>query len=254
MRKVVIIPTYNERENIERVISEVLKQKIKDLRVLVVDDSSPDKTYEAVKTLMKTEKRLYLLLNKEKKGLGHAYMKGMEHAIRQMGADAVVEMDADLSHNPDKLPHMIEKLKRYDIVLGSRYTKGGSIPKDWGVHRKFLSYFGNLAIRVMLLNPRIRDWSTGYRAIRKEVYIAVKDEMQEFSGYTFQIAFLHKALDRGFCAYEIPIYFRDREKGSSKLGFEYIANCFSYIMDYHIRNIFKKQPDTKAHGKAQAKT
>src|SRR5690606_30901308 len=136
-----------------------------DMHILVVDDTSPDKTYEVVEQLTKKHTQVHLLLNKQKSGLGGAYLKGMDHAFHQLKADAVFEFDADLSHDPEKLPAMLAQLDNgYDMVLGSRYIPGGGIPSDWGLHRKFLSVVGNIIIMTVLTDFRIRDWTTGYRA------------------------------------------------------------------------------------------
>ena len=146
--------------------------------ILVVDDTSPDKAYEQVKKIIKTEPRVKLLLNKEKAGLGNAYLRGMDEAVK-LGADVLVEMDADLSHDPNELKKMLSY--KGDIVLGSRYIRGGSIPGDWGLHRKLLSTLGNLTIR-LFLGWKIHDWSTGYRVITKKVYLSIKDHMQGDTG------------------------------------------------------------------------
>lgn len=237
MRSIVIIPSFNELENISRVIEKVLivadAADEHELSILVVDDSSPDGTAERVRTIMKKEQRVQLLLNKQKAGLGAAYLKGMEHAFNELNADVVFEFDADLSHDAEKIPLFLAKIREgYDMVLGSRYRKGGSIPSDWGVHRKLLSVLGNLFITLVLTNFSIRDWTTGYRAITKKVYESVAPEMKgkRFSGYTFQIGFLHKAVQKGFSVAEVPFHFVDREHGHSKLGAEYIKNTLMYIL------------------------
>lgn len=236
-RAVVIIPTYNERENIARVIPRLLDvfKQVRgwEMHILVVDDTSPDKTYEVVEQLTKKHTQVHLLLNKQKSGLGGAYLKGMDYAFHQLKADAVFEFDADLSHDPEKVPAMLAQLDNgYDMVLGSRYIPGGGIPSDWGLHRKFLSVVGNIIIMTVLTDFRIRDWTTGYRAITKSVYEAVVPEMksERFSGYTFQIGFLHKAVRKGFKITEVPFQFVDRTEGHSKLGPEYIKNTLLYII------------------------
>ncbi|OGV91069.1 hypothetical protein A2783_03985 [Microgenomates group bacterium RIFCSPHIGHO2_01_FULL_45_11] len=156
----------------------------------------------------------------------------MEYAVSKLKAEVLMEFDADFSHDPQKIPAFLTKIDAgYDMVLGSRYIKGGTIPANWGIHRKFLSFFGNWLIRIVMTNFRIHDWTTGYRAIRKEVYEAVKDDLNQdrFFGYTFQIGFLHKAVRKGFKITEEPIHFIDRTRGESKLGTEYIKNTLLYI-------------------------
>ncbi|MEN8252810.1 MAG: glycosyltransferase family 2 protein [Patescibacteria group bacterium] len=244
----IIIPTYNEKENISKIVpvlQEVFKSiKNWNINILVVDDSSPDKTADAVKKLQKKYKNLHLLLNKKKAGLGSAYLKGMARAFGDLKADVAFEFDADFSHDPKKIPELLKKIDEgYDLVLGSRYVKGGSIPDNWGLHRKLLSRVGNLVIMLILTDFRIRDWTAGYRAISKKVYEAVYKEMssERFSGYTFQIGFLHKTVRKGFKVAEVPINFIDRTIGESKLGAEYIKNTLIYIVKVRIQEIIKNR-------------
>lgn len=245
---IVIIPTYNERGNVEAVLQAVFEVLTTitawKTGVLIVDDTSPDKTYELVASLQKKYPDLHLLINKQKSGLGGAYLKGMAHAFGKLKADVVFEFDADLSHDPEKLPLFLEKIDAgYDMVLGSRYIPGGSIPADWGFHRKFLSVMGNIVIATILTNFSIRDWTTGYRAITRQVYEAVHPELtsERFSGYTFQIGFLHKTISRGFSVAEIPFHFKDRTHGKSKIGPEYIKNTLEYLMKVRLKTILENR-------------
>lgn len=235
-KAVVIIPTYNERENIQKVVLlllAVFKTIAQwDLHILVVDDTSPDKTYEVVKELEKKYAQVHLLLNKKKSGLGGAYLKGMDYAFGKLGADVVFEFDADLSHDPEKIPAFLAEIDAgADMVLGSRYIQGGGIPADWGIHRKFLSVVGNIVIAAVLTNFSIRDWTGGYRAITKRVYEKVVPHLnsRRFTGYTFQIGFLHQTVRQGFKIVEVPFMFVDRTEGESKLGPEYIKNTLVFI-------------------------
>ncbi|OGJ37811.1 MAG: hypothetical protein A2383_01845 [Candidatus Pacebacteria bacterium RIFOXYB1_FULL_39_46] len=245
---IIIIPTYNERENITATLEQVyaVLRTVKNWQcgVLVVDDTSPDKTYELVKKLQNKYSNLHLFLNKRKAGLGGAYLKGMAHAFNELGADLVFQFDADLSHDPKKIPQFLKKIEAgNDLVLGSRYIPGGSIPDNWGLHRKFLSVIGNLFINIVLTNFNVRDWTTGYRAVNKKVYQAVSPELttERFSGYTFQIGFLHKAISKGFKVAEVPFHFKDRNFGKSKIGPEYIKNTLLYIMKARLQEIFKNR-------------
>lgn len=243
-RAIVIIPTYNERENIPQVIPLLLSvfQEIKgwQMGILVVDDTSPDKTYEVVEELSKKHSQVHLLINKKKAGLGGAYLKGMAYAFSELKADVVFEFDADLSHDATKIPQMLQKIDEgYDLVLGSRYVRGGGIPPEWGLHRKFLSVVGNWVIMVVLTDFRIRDWTAGFRAITKQVYEQVAPELtsNRFTGYTFQIGFLHKTVRKGFKVAEVPFRFVDRTHGHSKLGPEYLINTLMYIFKVRIQEI-----------------
>jgi len=236
-KAIVIVPTYNERDNIQKVIPilESVFERVKnwDMGVLVVDDNSPDKTADVVKDLQKKQKNVHLLVNEKKSGLGGAYLKGMAEAFGKLGAEVVFEFDADLSHDPQKIPEFLRKIDDgYDMVLGSRYIKGGGIPKDWGWDRKFLSVVGNLFIMLVLTDFRIHDWTGGYRAITKKVYEAVHKDLQseQFYSYSFQLGFLHKAVSKGFKITEIPFQFVDRTVGQSKLGADTFKNTLVYVL------------------------
>ncbi len=233
---VVIIPTYNERENIQNIVPQIFAASENvssyDVHVLVVDDTSPDKTYEVVRQMKKKWPRLHLLVNPNKSGLGGAYLKGMREAFGKLDADYIFEFDADGSHDPARIPAFLAKLDEgYDFVIGGRYKDGGSIDPAWPLIRKFYSVVGNIVIMCVLTDFRIRDWTSGYRAISKRVYEAVVPEMkgERFSGYTWQIGFLHKAVRKNFRICEVPIHFVDRKIGQSKLGSEYIKNTLLYI-------------------------
>jgi len=244
----VIIPTYNEAGNIKKTIAELLNvfSTIKSwkMQILVVDDSSPDKTYELVQNLRKNTQYLYLLINKKKSGLGAAYLKGMAYAFGDLNSDVVFEFDADLSHNPKKIPDFLHKIDDgYDLVVGSRYIPGGSIPADWGLHRKFLSKVGNIFIKTILTNFSISDWTTGYRAITKKTYELISPEMigERFSGYTFQIGFLYKAVQKKLKIAEVPFHFIDRTIGKSKMGPEYIFNNIIFLAKMRIQEFMKSR-------------
>lgn len=234
---VMVIPTYDEKGNIGRCI-EALEEVFKkvpasyDMHILVVDDSSPDGTAHEVRDKMKKYRNVHLFVNKQKMGLGGAYLSGMKYAVDTFNPDIFFEFDADLSHDPKLVPVFLKKLEDgYDLVLGSRYIKGGSIPHNWGLKRKFYSVVGNMIIMTVLTDFRVRDWTTGYRALRRNVYEAVHPLLGEerFFGYTFQIGFLHKAVRLGFKIGEVPLNFVDRTLGRSKLGAEYIKNTLIYI-------------------------
>jgi dolichol-phosphate mannosyltransferase len=247
-KAIVIIPTYNESENIQKVVPLLAKvfTSIKgwQMGVLVVDDSSPDGTAKTVKELQKKYSFLHLLINPHKSGLGGAYLKGMKEAFYELKADVVFEFDADLSHDPERIPDFLRKLDEgYDMVLGSRYIPGGGIPDNWGLHRKFLSVVGNLVINFVFLDFRIRDWTGGYRAITKKVYEDVVPELQSerFTGYTFQMGFLHQAVKKGYKITEVPFKFIDRTIGESKLGFEYLKNSLMFILKIRFHDIVNHQ-------------
>lgn len=242
---VIVIPTYDEKGNIGRSI-EALEGVFKavppsyEMHILVVDDSSPDGTADEVRSKIKKYANVHLLVNKKKMGLGGAYLSGMKYAAEKFDPNIFFEFDADLSHDPTLIPAFLKKLEEgYDLVLGSRYIPGGSIPENWGLKRKFYSVVGNLIIMVTFADFRIRDWTTGYRAIRRTVYDKVHPLLGEerFFGYTFQIGFLHRAIRLGFKVGEVPLKFVDRTLGRSKLGAEYIKNNLLFIFKTRIQEL-----------------
>lgn len=244
-QKVVIIsPTYNEAGNISSVVKEIAKVRRKlpryNIIILFVDDNSPDGTAKIIIKLGKTNSFVKLLKNPHKKGLGFAYKKGMRYALDKFKADIVFSFDADLSHDPKKIPQFLAQIESgSDMVLGARYLKGGSIPSDWPPHRKFLSYVGNQFIRIVMGNYQVHDWTTGYRAITAGLAKRIIPNMSHsaFNGYTWQIGFLVKSISVGATISEVPFHFIDRTKGASKLGPEYIFNTLRYIMKVRLDQI-----------------
>lgn len=231
---VIILPTYNEAGNIARMLDEVASEIKKittwEVKVLVVDDHSPDKTAAIVRSYQKKYPFLHLIEGK-KEGLGKAYVRGFRYAIRELGAEVLFEMDSDLSHPVSLLPRMLERIEKgSDFVIGSRFIKGGAIPKDWGLHRKFLSVVGSYIAQLGFMYFKVKDWTSGYRALRTQFVSKVIDDMEKHSGYVFQIALLDKAIKRNLKVSEIPLRFRDRKKGVSKINaIEYMLNSLAYI-------------------------
>jgi len=232
---VVIIPTFNERENINSLVEQVeaeFKKLPYTLKILVIDDYSPDGTAEVVSKLSKKYKNI-TLLSKKKEGLGAAYVFGMNYALAKMSPDLLVQIDADWQHDPSLLPKFINKIEAgADFVIGSRYIPGGSIPKNWGLHRKIYSVIGNLVVRFGFGALAPHDWTSGYRMMQKEVYETVKNGLDKYSGYTFQVAFLHRVRTMGFKIAEVPLVFVDRIHGRSKIApYDYIKNVILYVVN-----------------------
>lgn len=248
MKAVIIIPTFNERKNISRLLPAI-KRVIKkinnwDIELLVVDDNSPDGTVDAVRKITKKDKKVHLLLRKKKVGLGAAYLAGMKEAFGKLKANVVLTMDADLSHNPGYIPHFLSAVEKgSDFVVGSRYVKGGAIAKEWAPHRKFLSIFGNIMVSLLLGKNNLTDWTSGFRAVRKEVYKKVRpfisEDKAEFKGYTFNISFAHHAVSEGFKTSEVPFQFVDRTSGKSKLGMEYLLHTPLFLFKTRLKRLIK---------------
>lgn len=243
MKAIIILPTYNEKDNIEKIVTtleeEVFPQIKKwEVGILVADDTSPDGTADIVKRLMKKYKTLHLLIG-PKQGLGAAYIRAMDYAIKELGADVVFEMDADGQHEPQKIPHFLQKIDEgYDMVIGSRYSGGGSIPQTWGLKRRIYSTGANLLVKIVLGRWNIHDWTGGYRAIKKEIFLKEHKELTATLGYTFQISFLHKAVRDGFKVAEVPFLFLDRTKGDSKIApKEYMYNVLKYIFTARFKEL-----------------
>lgn len=211
----VVIPTYNEKENLPGLVSAVF-QRLPAADLLVVDDNSPDGTGRLAEDL-KAEYggRLRVLHRHQKEGLGPAYLAGFREALA-LGAEKIIEMDADFSHPADALPEMVRLAESYDLVIGSRYVPGGSTP-GWPLGRRCLSRFANFYARAILSLP-VRDVTAGFRCYRRGVLEAIDLDTVESKGYGFQVELTYRTHRRGFSIREIPIIFREREQGRSKLG------------------------------------
>jgi dolichol-phosphate mannosyltransferase len=235
MRKVVIIlPTYNEAGNIKELIPKIFEEVKKinnwEVHIMVVDSDSNDGSQKLILNLIKKFPHLHLLKTK-KEGLGRAYIEGFRLALEKLNPYLLFEMDADLSHDPVEIPKFLKKIEEgADFVIGSRYTKGGSIPKDWGIHRKFFSIIGNLIIRFGFMKLKITDWTSGYRAIKAWVIKNGSSHIKNYSGYVFQVALLDRALKNNVQVDEIPIQFKERKWGISKINaFQYIIQTLLYV-------------------------
>jgi len=211
----VIVPTYNEGQNIGTLIHKLMSLRL-NLFVLIVDDASPDGTGNLVEELAPQYPNKIFLIRREKKdGLGHAYKAGLAFALAK-GADIVVQMDADLSHDPQKVPELIGGLNEADLVLGSRYVPYGKIV-NWRWHRRLLSLFGNIYARTILRSP-VRDLTAGFKAFKASVIKTIKVESITSEGYVFNIELTTQILKMGYRVKEIPITFTERRKGKSKIS------------------------------------
>ncbi len=215
----VVIPTFNEAENLPRLVSALFALPVASLKILVVDDNSPDGTGQLAEQLAQGYPgRLEVLHRPGKLGLGSAYILGFRHLL-ESGAQAIGQMDADFSHPPEKLPALLDALQHYDIAIGSRYVPGGSVDVDWPLWRKWLSAFGNFYARSILRLP-LRDVTGGFRVFRGETLAAMPLERIRTNGYAFQVEMAYVAHLLGFSFTELPIYFADRRWGTSKMSFQ----------------------------------
>ncbi len=233
MKAIIIIPTYNERENIAVLIAALQDQfqRIRhDMHILVVDDSSPDGTADVVREVQQRHANVHMITG-QKQGLGVAYVRGMRHAMDALGADVVFEMDADFSHKPEDVPRLFAAIDDgADFVIGSRYVKGGSIPAEWGLYRRLNSRFGNIVARYVAGIYSVRDCTAGFRAIRCSILRRIDFAKLRVQGYAFQVALLHAAKTQKAKIVEVPVDFIDRTHGESKLGLrdivEFIVNAW----------------------------
>lgn len=214
-RALVVVPTYNERENIARIIEAVLGKDPR-LELLIVDDGSPDGTANIVKGIIAQNPRVHILEREKKMGLGTAYLAGFAWALREQ-YDYVFEMDADFSHDPAHLPQFLNAIQNADLVLGSRYLKGRVSVVNWPISRLLLSYFANVYARAVTGLP-VWDSTGGFKCFRRAVLEAIDLEGVHSNGYAFQIEMSFKAWKKGFTITEIPIVFVDRTEGTSKMS------------------------------------
>jgi dolichol-phosphate mannosyltransferase len=214
-RALVIVPTYNERENIARLIDNVLAQDPR-LEILVVDDGSPDGTADIVDRMIAVSTRVNILRRPRKMGLGTAYVAGFRWALER-GYDFVFEMDADFSHDPSQLPEFLRAIQSADLVLGSRYRDGKVSVVNWPISRLILSYFANVYAR-RVTGLQVWDATGGFKCFRRSVLEAIDLSEVRSNGYAFQIEMSYRAVRRGFRIVEIPIVFVDRTEGTSKMS------------------------------------
>ena len=235
MKILVISPTYNERKNIKRLVDMVLGEN-PEFHLLIVDDNSPDGTGGKVEKLQKKYTNLFLETRSKKSGLGTAYIFGFKWALKD-NYDYVIQMDADLSHNPKDLSLMVKKLKEYDLVIGSRYIKGISVV-NWPLRRLMLSYGANAYSRVVTGMP-IMDGTGGFKAWKSNVLASIDLDSVKSQGYSFQIEMNFRAWVKGYKIKEIPIIFSDRTIGQSKMSRTIVYEAIFMVWRLRIWKIFK---------------
>lgn len=227
MKIIVVLPTYNEAENLPNMVEALLALPVPDLSILVMDDNSPDGTGQIADRLAaQTPDRVAVVHRPEKQGLGKAYIHGFHEAMAR-GADAILQMDCDFSHSPAYIPGIIETMENCDcdIVLGSRYIKGGSLDEDWGIGRKLLSWWANSVYVRMILGTKACDATGGFRLWQADVLRGLDLNRIRSNGYVFQVETIYVAEKLGYRAAEVPIHFKDRHAGQSKMSFRVQAEA-----------------------------
>ena len=235
-KSLVIIPTYNELENLPKLIPIVLSQD-EGIHILIVDDGSPDGTGAFVKEEMKKNDRIHLLEREKKMGLGTAYLAGFKYAL-QNNYDFIFEMDADFSHDPNELKNFLIAIKENDLVLGSRYINGVRV-LNWPMARLLLSFFASVYTRIITGMP-IKDATGGFKCFRRSVLEAIDLDKVKSNGYSFQIEMTFKAYCKGFKIKEIPIVFIDRVKGKSKMSKKIVREAVTMVWKLRLQHMFGK--------------
>ncbi len=234
-KSLIIVPTYNERENIGKLVHQIFQLNIKNLDVLVVDDNSPDATAEVVRELQKTFPRLHLMEREGKMGLGTAYIAGFRWALER-DYQYIFEMDADLSHDPAEIPNFLNAIQDADLVIGSRYITGVNVI-NWPLMRLFISVMASKYTRIITGMP-IKDCTSGYKCFRRKVLEEIPLEKVNSNGYVFQIEMNFKAWKRDFKIKEIPIIFYDRTVGKSKMSRKIIYEAAFKVWELKILSLF----------------
>lgn len=242
MRTLIIIPTYNEYDNLRPLLQEIFSN-VPDTDILIVDDHSPDGTGELADELAEQNSQVRVLHRAEKLGLGTAYIAGFRYAIQEE-YDAAFEMDADFSHDPKYLPDFLQKIEGADLVIGSRYIDGGGTP-NWTRMRKFISGGGNTFARFMLGLP-IHDCTAGYRCYRRHVLESIGLDAIESQGYAFQVELAYRVYTQGFRIVETPIVFMDRRTGKSKMSRKIFIEGLTWVLRARFGKISRKPPASPA--------
>lgn len=240
MKSIVCIPTFNEIENINQII-DLLHSVVPEVDVLVIDDGSPDGTADAVRTRMESDNRIHIVERVGKLGLGTAYCAGFSWAI-QRGYDIILQMDADLSHDPKEIPRFMEAIQTHDVVIGSRYVSGVNVI-NWPMSRLLLSYFANMYTRVITGMP-IKDATGGFKCFRAERLKTIDLGNIKSNGYAFQIEMTFRLWCRGARIIELPIVFVDRISGTSKMSKNIIYEAAWLVWKLKISSLFRCRPTT----------
>lgn len=237
MKALIVIPTYNEKENIVQLTNEVLNQD-EQLEILIIDDNSPDGTGAIADRLAEENQRISVIHRKGKLGLGTAYIAGFKYALTKPDIDCVFEMDADFSHRPEYIPEFLKAIVDADLVLGSRYVPGGGV-RNWSFFRRLISRGGSLFARVMLGLPA-NDCTGGFRCYRREALQKLDLDRISAEGFGFQVEMLNACHRAGLRVREIPIIFPDRERGTSKISKKIVFEAFFMVCRLRTKNTLNK--------------
>jgi dolichol-phosphate mannosyltransferase len=241
MRAVVVLPTYNESENLLQIVAELMTLDVDDLHILVIDDNSPDGTGEIADGLAaQYPDRMQVIHRQGKMGLGTAYVTGFRQAI-ESGADYVIQMDADFSHSPSYIPAFLDRLTECDVVIGSRYVGEGGVDQRWSAWRRFLSWGGNAYAR-LVTGVGIHDATGGFRCFRREALAALDLDQIRSEGYAFQIEVAYACQRNGLRLVELPIYFEDRTMGLSKMSWRIILEATWRVWQMRWRYRGREEP------------
>jgi len=243
IKGLVVIPTYNESENIARMIELVLSQRCY-LEILIVDDNSPDGTAEIVQAAATKDPRIHLISRPGKMGLGSAYVDGFRYALAETDVDVIFQMDADFSHDPRSLPRFLRAIEKNDLILGSRYLHGVTVI-NWPLRRLFLSYGANVYTRIITGLP-FKDATGGFKCFRREVLETIDLDRIKADGYSFQIETTFMAWQKRFRIKEIPIIFADRRVGISKMSRRIVWEAIFMVWRLAAANIFRGRPKTRS--------
>lgn len=228
MRPVIILPTYNEKENLADIVRDIFLIGITDMHIIIVDDNSPDGTGQIADELAAKNPNIQVIHRPKKEGLGRAYVAGFKKALADSANNYIFEMDADFSHQPKYLPVFLERIKNADLVLGSRNIPGGGV-ENWSWPRRFISGLANLVVRWLLGLP-IKDLTGGFKCFRRQVLEQLNLDNVESSGYNFQIEMTYKAYKKGFKVVEMPIIFVERRAGHSKFSTAIMLESFWRVL------------------------
>jgi dolichol-phosphate mannosyltransferase len=248
-KTVVVLPTYNEKENLPGMVEQILALDIQNLQILVVDDNSPDGTGQLADEIAAREKRVTVMHREEKNGLGQAYIAGFKFAIDRMSADYIIQMDCDGSHQPKYLRDLLKGIETKDLVLGSRFVKGGSVDEKWSPYRKLLSWFANRLYTPLILGLPVYDATGGFRIWRRNTLIGLDLDRIRSNGYVFQVEMAYVTHRLGYRIQEIPIHFPDRTLGESKMDaripMEAALRVWQLLRRHH--NLTPKKRRTEAY-------